>query len=113
MNASIHRAGLAVAALAVVMIVGAFFIADGYFRARGQAVVGPAAVVIQAPPEPTAAVGTAPPEVVYVRPAPPAAVIHVTQTAPPAPQRVVHVTVPGTGGENDNESGTETDGGGG
>jgi hypothetical protein len=48
-----------------------------------------------------------------VRPAPPPAVIHVTQIASPAPKRIVHVTVPGTGGENDTESGAENDGGGG
>jgi hypothetical protein len=47
-----------------------------------------------------------------VRPAPPPAVIHVTQLAPPAPKRIVHVTVPGTGGESDSEGGSENDGAG-
>jgi hypothetical protein len=60
-----------------------------------------------------AAAGTAPPEVVYVRPAPSPMVIHVTQTAPPAPPHVVHITVAGTGGENDGGGDGENDGGGG
>jgi hypothetical protein len=50
---------------------------------------------------------------VYVRPAPSPEVIHVTKTAPPAPPQVVHVTVPGTGGEgNDGEGGNESGGNG-
>jgi hypothetical protein len=112
MNASIHRVGLAVATLAVVVTVGGYFVADGYLSARRSGSAGPAAAGSLVPPSPTAtAAGTAPPEVVYVRPAPSPKVIHVTQTAPPAPPHVVHVTVPGTGGEN-NGTGGENDGGG-
>jgi hypothetical protein len=113
MNASIHRAGLAIAALAVVTMIGGIFIADGYLHARGQPTSGPAVGAAQEQPAPTAAAGTAPPEVVYVRPAPPPAVIHVTQVAPRPPKRIVHVTVPGTGGEHDSESGAGNDGAGG
>jgi len=111
MNTSIHRAGLAVAAFAVVTLIGGFFLIDGYLHAHGQAPAGLAPAVVPLPADSAAAAGTAPPEVVYVRPAPPAAVIHVTQAARPAPNRVVHVTVPGTGGEN--EGGVENDGSGG
>lgn len=110
MNTSIHRAGLAVAALAVVTLIGGFFLIDGYLHAHAQPATGLTAAVIQVLPDSAAAAGTAPPDVVYVRPAPPPAVIHVTQAAPPAPSRIVHVTVPGTGGEN--EGGAETDGSG-
>jgi|SRR5450755_82201 hypothetical protein len=106
MNTSIHRAGLGIAALAVVTVVGGALIADGYLGARSQAAAGPASATVQEPlPVPTAATESAPPpQVVYVRPAPPAKVIHVTQPAPAAPPRVVHVTVPGTGAENESES---------
>jgi hypothetical protein len=110
MNTSIHRAGLAIAALAVVTVVGGALIADGYLGARSQAAAGPASASVVAPAA-AAAAETAPPQVVYVRPAPPPAVIHVTQTAPPARQRIVHVTVPGTGGENESEGGIESPGG--
>ena len=101
MHAAIHRAALAISALAVVTLVGGFLIADGYLAARSQPATGPAGTEVQAAPASTAAAASAPPEVVYVRPAPPAAVIHVTQTAPPARQRIVHVTVPSRGGENE------------
>jgi hypothetical protein len=105
MNALIHRAGVAIATVAVVTVVVGFFIVDGYLGARGQPAAGPATTTVHGPPAPTTAAQTAPPQVVYVRPAPPPAVIHVTRPAPPAPTRTVHVTVPGTGGENDSESG--------
>ena len=111
MNASIHRVGLAVAAIAVVVTVGAVFVADGYFSAgRTASAASPGGSDTVSPPP--AATGTLPPELVYVRPAPSPEVIHVTKTAPPAPPQVVHVTVPGTGGEgNDGEGGTASDGG--
>jgi hypothetical protein len=112
MKASIHRVGLAVAALAVVVTVGGFFVADGYLTARRAISSARVAPAVSTTSSPTAA-GTLPPEVVYVRPAPSPQVIHVTQTAPPAPPKVVHVTVPGAGGEgNDGEGGGESDGGG-
>jgi hypothetical protein len=114
MNDSIHRVGLAVATLALIVTVGGYFIADGFLSARHTASAGPAAAVTRVRPSPTAtAAGTAPPEVVYVRPAPSPKVIHVTQTAPPAPPHVVHITVAGTGGENDGGGDGENDGGGG
>ena len=114
MNDSIHRVGLAVATLALIVTVGGYFIADGFLSARHTASAGPAAAVTRVPPSPTAtAAGTAPPEVVYVRPAPSPKVIHVTQMAPPAPPHVVHVTVAGTGGANDGGGDGENDGGGG
>ncbi len=111
MNASIHRVGLAVAALAVVVTLAGFFAVDGYLSARGSVSqqVSPA-VAMTAPPSSSASL---PPEVVYVRPAPSPRVIHITQTAPPAPPKVVHVTVPTAGGEGtDGEGGGEHDGGG-
>jgi hypothetical protein len=104
MNASIHRLGLAVAALAVVVTVGGFFVADGYLTARPAVSADPAVSDGSVSPSP-ATTGTLPPEVVYVRPAPSPEIIHVTKTAPPAPPRVVHVTVPGTGGEGDDGEG--------
>ena len=112
MNASIHRTGLAVAALAVIVTVGGVFAADGYLSARRAAASPQFARVVSVASSPSAA-GSLPPEVVYVRPAPSPKVIHVTQTAPPAPPKIVHVTVPGAGGEgNDGEGGGEHDGGG-
>jgi hypothetical protein len=114
MNDSIHRVGLTVATLALIVTVGGYFIADGFLSARHTASAGPAAAVTRVPPSPTAtAAGTAPPEVVYVRPAPSPKLIHVTQTAPPAPPHVVHITVAGTGGENNGGGDGENDGGGG
>jgi hypothetical protein len=110
MHASIHRAGLAIATLAVVTVVGGYFVVDGYLGARSQAAAGPVSASVVAP-APVAAAETAPPQVVYVRPAPPPAVIHVTQTAPPARQRIVHLTVPSTGGENESDGGTDSQGG--
>jgi hypothetical protein len=105
MNTSIHRAGLGIAALAVVTVAGGALIADGYLGARSQAAAGPASATVQESlPAPTAAAPSGPPQVVYVRPAPPAKVIHVTKPAPAAPPRVVHVTVPGTGAESESES---------
>jgi hypothetical protein len=114
MNPSIHRVGLAVAALAVVVAVGGFFVADGYLSARRTASAAPADLITRAAASPTpTGAGTVPPEVVYVRPAPSPKVIHVTRTAPPAPPQVVHVTVPAAAGEGgDGEGGGETDGGG-
>jgi hypothetical protein len=103
MNTSIHRAGLGIAALAVITVVGGALIADGYLGARNQAAAGAASATVQEP-LPVPAAQSAPPPVVYVRPAPPAKVIHVTKPAPAAPPRVVHVTVPGTGAENESES---------
>ncbi|HEY7827303.1 MAG TPA: hypothetical protein VIB99_03655, partial [Candidatus Limnocylindrales bacterium] len=80
MIATIHRAGLAIAALAVATFIGGALIADGFIHASAQAAAGPAVVAAQDQSTPVAA-GTPPPEVVYVRPAPPPAVIHVTQVA--------------------------------
>ena len=112
MNASIHRTGLVVAVLAVIVTVGGVFAADGYLSAHRAASSPQVAPVVSVASSASAA-GSLPPEVVYVRPAPSPKVIHVTQTAPPAPPKVVHVTVPGAGGEgNDGEGGGEHDGGG-
>ena len=110
MNASIHRLGLATAALVAVVTIGGFFVVDGYLSANR--ITSAASQVAPASVSPSAAAtGTLPPEVVYVRPAPSPEVIHVTKTAPPAPPQVVHVTVPGSGGEgNDGEGGTESGG---
>ncbi len=83
MNDSIHRVGLAVATLAVVVTVGGFFVADGYLSAQA------------------AAASSLPPEVVYVRAASSPQVVRLTQTAPPAQAQVVHVIVPGADGETD------------
>jgi hypothetical protein len=83
MNDSIHRVGLAVASLAVVVTVGGYFVVDGYRSAQAAAAASP------------------PPAVVYVRSAPSAPVVQLTRTAPTAPAQVIHVTVPGTGGETD------------
>ncbi|MGO9178634.1 MAG: hypothetical protein ACLQBX_17450 [Candidatus Limnocylindrales bacterium] len=83
MNDSIHRVGLAVATLAVVVTVSGFFVADGYLSAQA------------------AAASSVPPEVVYVRAAASPQVVQRTQTAPSAPAQEVHVIVPGADGEND------------
>jgi len=114
MHASIHRLGLAIAAVTVVVTVGGFFVVDGYLSVRRTASAVPVGSTTRAAASPAAsAAGTVPPEVVYVRPAPSPRVIHVTRTAPPAPAQIVHVIVPGAGGEgNDGERGGETDGGG-
>jgi len=81
MSDSIHRIGLAVATLAVVMTVGGSFAVDGYISAQA------------------AATPSLPPEIVYVRAAPSPQTIQVTQTAPPGPAQVVHVIVSGADGE--------------
>ncbi|MGO9178643.1 MAG: hypothetical protein ACLQBX_17405 [Candidatus Limnocylindrales bacterium] len=114
MNASIHRVGLAIAAVTVVVTVGGLFVVDGYFSARRTASTAPVGSITDTAVSPAASAGrTVPPEVVYVRPAPSPKVIHITRTAPPAPAQIVHVSVPGAGGEgNERERGGETDGGG-
>jgi hypothetical protein len=82
MSDSIHRVGLAVATLAVVVTVGGFFAVDGYLSAQASAT------------------SSLPPEVVYVRAASSPQVVQLTQTAPAGPTRVVHVIVPGADGES-------------
>jgi hypothetical protein len=77
MNDSIHRVGLAVATLAVVVTVGGSFAVDGYLSAQA------------------AATSSLPPEIVYVRAASSPQTIQLTQTAPAGPAQVVHVIVPG------------------
>ncbi len=110
MNASIHRVGLAAAAIAVLVTVGGIFVADGYFTAsRTASAATPVATVSVTPT--AAATGTLPPEVVYVRPAPSPAVIRVTRTAPPQAPQVVHVTVPSVGGEGTDGGGNGFEGG--
>lgn len=81
MSDSIHRVGLAVATLAVVVTVGGYFAVDGYISAQA------------------AATSSLPPEIVYVRAASSPQVVQLTQTAPAGPARVVHVIVPGADGE--------------
>jgi hypothetical protein len=110
MNASIHRVGLAVAAIAVVVTVGGVFVADGYFSAGRTASAATPGGSDRVSPS-LAATGTLPPEVVYVRPAPSPEVIHITRPAPPPPPQVVHVTVPGTGGEGNDDDGNEIESG--
>jgi hypothetical protein len=83
MNDSIHRLGLAVATLAVVVMVGGYFMVDGYRSAQA------------------AAASSLPHEVVYVRAAPAPQVVQLTQTAPSAPAQVVRVIVPNADGETD------------
>ena len=113
MNASIHRVGLAIAALTVAVAIGGFFVADGYMSARRTTSAATGSTTRTAASPAATAAGTVPPEIVYVRPAPSPKVIHVTRTAPPPPPQVVHVTVPTAGGEGgDGEGGGETDGGG-
>ena len=82
MSDSIHRVGLAVATLAVVVTVGGYFAVDGYISAQA------------------AASSSLAPEVVYVRAASSPQVVQLTQTAPAGPARVVHVIVPGADGES-------------
>ena len=82
MSDSIHRVGLAVATLAVVVTIGGYFAVDGYISAQA------------------AATTSLPPEIVYVRAAPSPQTIQLTQTAPPGPAQVVHVIVPGADSES-------------
>jgi hypothetical protein len=83
MSDSIHRIGLAVATLTVIVTVGGFFAVDGYVSAQ------------------VAATSSLPPEIVYVRAASSPQTIQLTQTASPGPAQVVHVIVPGADGESD------------
>lgn len=80
MNGSIHRFGVAVATVAVVVTVGAAFVLDGYLTAQRAASADPTT-----------------PQVIYVRPAPSPQVLHTTQTAPAAAPQVVDIVVPGAG----------------
>jgi hypothetical protein len=107
MTTSIHRVGLAVAAVVTVVTVAGMYVADGYLSAQGAAsstASTPTGNVSSSP----SATGTVPPEVVYVRPAPPPKVIHVTKAAPPKAPQVIHVTVPtapGESGDRENDNG--------
>jgi hypothetical protein len=87
MSDSIHRVGLAIATLAVVVTVGGSFAVGGYLSA-------------QAP-----ATSSLPPEVVYVRAASSPQVVQLTQTVPAGPARVVHVIVSGADGEGNGGDG--------
>ena len=87
MSDSIHRIGLAVATLTVVVTVGGFFAVDGYVSAQ------------------VAATSSLPPEIVYVRAASSPQTIQLTQTAPAGPAQVVHVIVPGADGESNGGDG--------
>jgi hypothetical protein len=110
MTSPVHRLGLAVAALAAILTIGGFFVADGYLSAR-QPTSTPAATT--APVSPDLAVASPAPQVVYVRPAPSPRVIHVTRTSAPAPapRQVIRVTVPSAGGDGGGDG--SGDGGGG
>jgi hypothetical protein len=81
MSDSIHRVGLAVATLAVVVTIGGYFAVDGYLSAHSSASSSLA------------------PEVVYVRAASSPQVVQLTQTAPAGPARVVQIIVSGADGE--------------
>jgi hypothetical protein len=96
---SIHRIGLAIAALATTGTIAAVFVIQGYVEARNAANQTPSAVTAAATTGPTS--GSSP-RTVYINPAPSPSVISVEQTAPPlAPPPVIHVVVPGAGGGDD------------
>jgi hypothetical protein len=101
MTSPVHRLGLAVAAIAAVLTIGGFFVADGYLSAQQTASTPTAATTTTATTAPDIAVASPAPQVVYVRPAPSPRVIHVTRTSAPAPapRQVIHVTVPSAGGD--------------
>ncbi len=112
MHLSVHRLGLAAATLTAIATVGVALALDGYVSSHRAASSGAAVPAVSATSAPIPA-ASLPPELVYVRPAPSPQVIRVTQTAPPAAPKVVHVTVPGTGGEGaEGADGGEHDGGG-
>ncbi len=95
---SVHRLGATIAALAAaVTVAGALFV-QAYTAGQQSAAqaAAPAAAV-------NAASGTiAPlgPHIVYVNPAPSPQVVNVTQAQPAARPPVIHVVVPGVGGDD-------------
>ena len=113
MHISVHRAGLVAGALAAVVLIGSYYLADGYLSAHRAAPVASSIPAVATSSAPQPADSTAP-EIVYVRPAPSPQVIHVTQTAPPSAPKVVRITVASAGGErgDGSEGGGEQDGGG-
>ena len=123
---SIHKAGVAIAALVTVVAIAGAFVVQGYVAARQaqEAAAAPgiadAAVATVAPTLEPTATPTLPPQVVYIAPIPTPAVI--TVTPPPGPARkasstptptaqatppVIHITVTSPPGEH--EDGPEGD----
>ena len=104
---SIHRIGVTIAGLATVATLGGAFVAQGYLAAQQAAAASTAQAnaTSNSTADPSGALG---PETIYVNPAPSAAVIHVTQTAPPVGKPpVIHVVVPGPGGEPGDNGGSD------
>ena len=96
---SAHRLGLIVASGATVLFIGGAVALSGAAAPAGPLKADAAASVAPSV-DPTGAIPT---QTIYVRPAPPAAIINVRQADPTLPPKVVHLVVPGTGGEQENE----------
>jgi hypothetical protein len=95
---SIHKAGVAIAALVTIVAVAGAFVVQGYVAARQaqEAAAAPGvadvAVATDTPPPAPTATPTLPPQVVYIAPVPTPAVI--TVTPPPKPARKAASTTP-------------------
>lgn len=102
---SIHRIGLAIAALATTALIAGVLVIQGYVDAGNAARQTPSAVTAAATT--TDPMSTPDPTTVYVNPAPSPSVISVVQTAPPAANPpVIHVVVPPPGGGDDDGGGS-------
>ena len=101
---SIHRVGVTIAGFATIATVAGAFVVQGYTAAQHAAqstAQAPAAVAPTA--DPTETLG---PQTIYVNPVPTPQVIHSTPAPGPAGRPpVVHVVVPGFGGDDDGGSG--------
>ena len=101
---SIHRIGVTIAGFATVATVAGAFGVRSYVAGRDAAAQATAQVAVAAASttDPTASLV---PQTIYVNPLPTPPVIHVVQTAPPGGRpRIIHVVVPGAGGEHDGGS---------
>jgi len=95
---SIHRLGASVAAVAAVATVAGALFVQAYTSGQQAAARTTAQTTVA-----NAASGTTPPlgpQIVYVNPAPSPQVVTVTQAQPAAQPPVIHVVVPGVGGDD-------------
>jgi hypothetical protein len=90
---SIHRIGVTVASIVTVAAIGGAFVVQGYVAAEQAA--AQAAATSQAVAQATA---NASPEIVYISPPLPTPAATPTPTLPPAP--IIHIIVPGPGGDD-------------
>jgi hypothetical protein len=99
---SIHRLGVTIAGFATVLMVAGVFVVEGYMDAKETVATSTAQASQMADPTTDATVSLTP-KTIYVNPLPTPQVIQAAQPPAPAQQPqppVIHVVVPGFGGDD-------------